>query len=301
MKKRVLILGASGMLGHTLFRLLAKNDKYVVGGTLRAEPAKIQATYLQDHFVKYNCDANFIEAFEVCIDEFKPNVVINCIGAIKQIDFGRKEANYLNSLFSHKVAALAAQYNFRLIHFSTDCVFSGAVGNYSENDTPDAVDFYGWSKFQGEVTGPGCLTLRTSIIGHELNSNVSLVDWFLNQNGTVNGFSNAYFSGYPTVFVSKVVERIIDLESLSGLYHLASNPISKYDLLLLVKKYYRVNTYIVEEKEFEINRSLNGSALNSVLNLASPSWDSLVEMMYKDYLDFKANNNTLNGRSICLN
>ena len=286
MGKRVLILGASGMLGHTLFRLLGENKRYVIGGTLRGDPKKIQPNYLKYNYVKFNCDAYSVEAFEACICEFKPNVVINCIGAIKQINFKRDETNYLNSIFPHKVATLSEKYKFKLIHFSTDCVFSGAVGNYSESDEADADDFYGQSKFQGEVTGPNCLTLRTSIIGHELKSNVSLVDWFLSQSGVVHGFSNAYFSGFPTVYVSKIMERIIEMETLNGLYHLASDPISKYKLLLLIKKYYGVSTNIIEEKKFKINRSLNGSALNAVLNLAKPNWDELVEMMYKDHLNF---------------
>jgi len=275
------------MLGHTLFRLIGENKRYVIGGTLRGDPAKIQPNYLKYHFIKYNCDAYSVEAFEACICEFKPNVVINCIGAIKQVHFKSDETNYLNSLFPHKIAALSEQYNFRLIHFSTDCVFSGTVGNYSENDKADADDCYGRSKFQGEVTGPGCLTLRTSIIGHELKSNVSLVDWFLSQSGEVYGFSNAFFSGFPTVYISKIVQNIIEMETLNGLYHLASDRISKYELLLLIKKYYGLSTHIVEDKKFKIDRSLNGSALNAVLNFAKPNWDALVEMMYEDYLNFK--------------
>ncbi|WP_258181270.1 dTDP-4-dehydrorhamnose reductase family protein [Shewanella algae] len=196
----VLILGATGMLGYSLFSNLADYAELTVKGTVRSIKGK------QAFFEKYQdklllgIDVTDIASIERAIIEAKPDVVINCIGLIKQHDIAKQHvaAIEINALLPHQLAALCDQYNARLIHFSTDCVFDGKQGMYHEADLPNATDLYGKSKCLGEVNYGRHLTLRTSIIGHELDSAASLVDWFLSQRGAVNGFSKAVFSGLPT-------------------------------------------------------------------------------------------------------
>jgi dTDP-4-dehydrorhamnose reductase len=285
---KILILGASGMLGHSLFRLLRESGDYVVRGTLRTDVDDIKISALKNDNLYYNVNAFQLDTFEKCISDYKPHVVINCIGAIKQLHVALDTMEYLNSSFPHALKKLADKYHFRLIHFSTDCVFSGSAGSYTEKDLADAEDCYGKSKFRGEINAAGCLTLRTSIIGHELVSNVSLVDWFLEQRGTVRGYSRAFFSGFPTVYIAEIIKMILAREELSGLYHLASETISKFDLLHLIKSEYGVDTMIVEDPSVEVNRSLNGNRLNMELGLAPPNWIDLVTLMRQDYLKYES-------------
>jgi dTDP-4-dehydrorhamnose reductase len=173
----------------------------------------------------------------------------------------------------------------RLVHVSTDCVFSGEKGNYRENDPPDAADLYGRTKFLGEVDIPGCVTLRTSIIGHELSGRHGLVEWFLAQEGTVKGFARAVFSGFPTVEMARIVaERILPYERLSGLYHVSSEPISKYDLLRLVAKEYGKRIGIERDEEFACDRSLDSSRFREAIGYEPPAWPELVARMRAHFL-----------------
>ncbi len=178
------------------------------------------------------------ESIRRAVETVRPDVVINAIGIIKQLPDSKNVITTLtvNSIFPHRLAELGRELGFRLISVSTDCVFSGSGGNYSERDIPDAVDLYGKSKNLGEVVADNCLTLRTSIIGHEIGSAHSLVDWFLsNRKGKVKGYVNAIYSGFPTVVFAGIIDNLIrDNPELSGLYHVSSDPINKYDLLNLI-------------------------------------------------------------------
>ncbi|QXB02313.1 dTDP-4-dehydrorhamnose reductase family protein [Aeromonas sp. FDAARGOS 1416] len=283
----VLILGATGMLGYSLFSNLADYAELTVKGTVRNIDGK------QEFFEKYQdklllgIDVTDIASIEQAIIEAKPDVVFNCIGLIKQHDIAKQHvaAIEINALLPHQLAALCDQYASRLIHFSTDCVFDGKQGMYQEADLPTATDLYGKSKCLGEVNYGRHLTLRTSIIGHELDSAVSLVDWFLSQRGAVKGFSKAIFSGLPTCYIAKLLaDNILNKPDLCGLYHLSAEPIDKHSLISLVAEIYGKNIEINESAQLVIDRSLDSSCLRQALDLTVPSWRELIEFMHNDYL-----------------
>lgn len=272
---KILIFGASGMLGHTLYSELKKN--YKVWGTVRSN----------------NWDPDLLEGYDVdnlpnidrLISEIKPDFVINCIGIIKQLKASKDKILSLevNSLWPHRLAEICERHNAKMIHFSTDCVFSGSKGNYLESDLADARDTYGLSKFMGEVDYPHTLTLRTSIIGHELNSNVSLVDWFLSQKTECKGFTNAIYSGFPTLVVAKFLSDFFFKNFISGVYHFSSDPISKYDLLKLVAQEYKKDIIIHPSEELVIDRSLNSDRLRKALNFQPLPWPEMIKIMHEQY------------------
>lgn len=283
-KTKVLILGASGMLGHTVFRYLLMDESLDVYATVRSK-AIIKG--LSNNFLNRihgGVDVNDQEAFIRLFLEVKPQILINCVGVIKQLPEASDPLVVLpiNSLLPHRLAELSSLTNSRLIHISTDCVFSGSKGGYLESDFPDAKDLYGRSKSLGEPLCSKSITLRTSIIGHELSSNHGLVDWFLSQKKTVSGYTQAIFSGLPTVELAKVIrDFIIPNENISGLFHVASSPISKYDLLKLVAETYGKSTGILPDSSIVIDRSLNADQFNLISGYCPPSWPELVQSMYK--------------------
>ncbi|WP_345853975.1 SDR family oxidoreductase [Shewanella algae] len=283
----VLILGATGMLGYSLFSNLSDNAELTVKGTVRNIHGK------RAYFEKYQdkllqgVDVTDIASLEKTIIETKPDVVINCIGLIKQHSISKQhiDAIKINALLPHELANLCDRFQARLIHFSTDCVFTGKKGLYTEDDLPDARDLYGTSKCLGEVSYGNHLTLRTSIIGHELNSSVSLVDWFLSQQGATKGFSKAVFSGLPTCYIAKLlVETIFPNSELSGLYHLSVEPIDKFALLNLVAKVYEKEIEINKSTEIVIDRSLDSTRFRTATNFKPPLWAELVEYMHQDFV-----------------
>lgn len=283
----VLILGATGMLGYSLFSHLADNPAFSVTGTVRSLTSKAAFFVQYQKQVLQGIDVSDIASIEQAIVTAKPEVVINCIGLIKQHDITKQRvaAIEINALLPHQLAALCDQYRARLIHFSTDCVFDGKQGMYQEADLPTAMDLYGKSKCLGEVNYGRHLTLRTSIIGHELDSAVSLVDWFLSQRTAVNGFSKAVFSGLPTCYIAKLLaDNILDKPDLCGLYHLSVEPIDKHSLISLVAEIYGKDIEISEATQLVIDRSLDSSRLRQTLDLTVPSWRELIECMHNDYL-----------------
>lgn len=214
----------------------------------------------------------------------KPDVVVNCIGLVKQLADANDplQAVPINTLLPHRLAMLCQAVSARLVHISTDCVFSGTKGNYLETDFPDAYDLYGRSKLLGEVDYLHAITLRTSIIGHELSGQRSLVNWFLAQHGTTKGFTRAIFSGLPTVELATVVRDVVlPRQQLHGLYHVASQPINKFDLLGLIASVYGKSIEIIPSAELVIDRSLNASRFNQATGYAPPDWSVLVERMHK--------------------
>lgn len=283
----VLILGATGMLGYSLFSNLADYAELTVKGTVRSIKGK------QTFFEKYQdklllgIDVTDIGSIERAIIEAKPDVVINCIGLIKQHDIAKQHvaAIEINTLLPHQLAVLCDRFNARLIHFSTDCVFDGKQGMYHETDLPTATDLYGKSKCLGEINYGRHLTLRTSIIGHELDSAVSLVDWFLSQEKEVNGFSKAVFSGMPTCYIAKLLaEKILSNVDITGLYHLSVEPIDKFSLISLIAEAYQKSIVINDSTQLVIDRSLNSSLLRQAIDFTPPSWPELIEYMHNDYL-----------------
>ncbi|MNJ32410.1 dTDP-4-dehydrorhamnose reductase [compost metagenome] len=283
----VLILGATGMLGYSLFSNLADNAALTVKGTVRSLAGKMAFFEQYQSQLLQGIDVTDISSIEQAFIDAKPEVVINCIGLIKQHDIAKQHvaAIEINALLPHQLAALCDQYGARLIHFSTDCVFDGKQGMYRENDLPTATDLYGKSKCLGEVNYGHHLTLRTSIIGHELDSSVSLVDWFLNQRSEVNGYSKAVFSGLPTCYIAKLLaEKILNNADISGLYHLSVEPIDKFSLISLVAEIYGKDIVIHESAQLVIDRSLDSSHLRQALDFTVPSWRELIEFMHNDYL-----------------
>jgi dTDP-4-dehydrorhamnose reductase len=279
---KVLVCGVTGMLGNAVFRVLSRSKEVETFGTQRQKS-------LHPLFAPHDADKILmgIEAapdpFSTVLSEIKPDVVINCIGVVKQLTDAKNPLKILplNSLFPHHLAGLCATSNARLIHISTDCVFSGSKGNYSEGDTPDARDLYGLSKFLGEVDAPNCITLRTSIVGHELGTQKhGLIDWFLSSEGQVKGFKKAIFSGLPTNELARVIlKHVIPNPALSGLYQVAAAPIAKYDLLKIVAEVYSKKIEIVPDNDFAIDRSLNGSKFSRATGYVAPPWPDLIRDM----------------------
>lgn len=285
---KVLIVGATGMLGYSLFTNLCDHPDYQVFGTVRSiSDKKIYfETYLDNIFT--NIDINDLSALESVIEKVNPNVVINCVGLIKQYEISKQHiaAIEINALLPHRLVTLCDKYDAKLIHFSTDCVFNGQAGMYKEVDVPNATDLYGKSKCLGEVSYGKHLTLRTSIIGHELTSKVSLVDWFLDQKIKVNGFSKAVFSGLPTCYIAKMlVEKILPRDDLNGLYHLSVEPIDKYKLLSLIADEYEKDIKIEESDQLILDRSLDSTRLRKKIDFIPPTWNELVQYMHKDYIN----------------
>lgn len=282
---KVLVLGASGMLGNAVFRLFAESDGFDVMGTVRGERSKkLFPKSLQSSLI-CGVDVENIDCLMRVLGDTKPEVVINCIGLVKQLAEADDPlvAIPINSLLPHRLAHLCAVAGARFVHMSTDCVFSGAKGMYTESDPSDAKDLYGRSKFLGEVDYPNAITLRTSIIGHELESARSLVGWFLSQSGSVKGFKQAIFSGLPTVEIARLIrDHVLMNPDLHGLYQVSSDPINKYDLLRLVADTYGKNIDIEADEKFVIDRSLDSSRFRSVTGFKPKPWAELVKSM-KDF------------------
>jgi dTDP-4-dehydrorhamnose reductase len=282
---RILVLGATGMLGHKLLQVLSK--KFSVTGTVRADTASIsQNPVFSGINILKNIHADDFNSVHNAIEQSNPEVVINCIGIVKQLPAANDPLSSIaiNALFPHQLAKICREKKIRLIHMSSDCVFSGHTGNYSELDLSDAEDLYGKTKFFGEVNYPGCLTIRTSIIGRELDTNHGLIEWFMSQEGkVVYGYKNAIFSGLTTLALSDIIARIIgDYPGLEGVYQIASEPISKYDLLNLVKKIYGMTVTIQPDVAIINNRSLNPDKFRKKTNIEIPSWEHMVDQMYRD-------------------
>jgi dTDP-4-dehydrorhamnose reductase len=283
---KVLVIGATGMLGYSLFSNLADYSELDVYGTVRNVNGKEKFFEGKLEKLISNVDVNEGSSLEIAIKKLNPNIVINCIGLIKQHSISKQhcDAISINALLPHKIAGICDEIGAKLIHFSTDCVFTGDKGNYLETDLPDAQDLYGKSKCLGEVGYAPHLTLRTSIIGHELSTSVSLIDWFLSQNDNTKGFSKAVFSGLPTCVIAKIIaESIIPKADVTGLYQLSVEPIDKYSLLQLVASIYDKEIEIIESADLVIDRSLNSAALQKAIDFKVPSWESLITEMHSDY------------------
>ena len=278
----VLVLGVTGMLGSTVLKYFFSRNKYEVFGTMRGSKTPTALENLKKSII-CEIDAEHTDEIAKVLDIYKPSIVINCVGVVKQL----AESNDplicmpINSLLPHKLNRLCKLRNVRLIHISTDCVFDGERGMYLESDWPNARDLYGRTKLLGEVVSNNSITLRTSIIGHEIGSSQSLLEWFLRQTGdSVNGYSKAIFSGLPTVELARVIHDYVICEpSLNGLYHVSSDPINKYELLKLIAKEYSKEIEISKEDSIIIDRSLDSSKFREATNFQPSSWKEMVAKM----------------------
>jgi dTDP-4-dehydrorhamnose reductase len=281
---KVLVLGATGMLGNAMCRLLWRSASLEVYGTLRSESGKRHFDAELRPRLLAGVDVGDFDTVTRAFAIARPDVVINCVGLVKQLAGADDPlaALPINAMLPHRIARLCAVAGARLVHISTDCVFAGTRGNYREQDTPDATDLYGRSKLLGEVTLAHTITLRTSIIGQELDSANGLVGWFLAQQGTVRGFRRAVFSGLPTVELARVVrDHVLPNRALHGLHHVASAPIAKYDLLHLVAASYGKSIDIVPDDSLVIDRSLDATRFRDATGYVAPAWPALVDGMYR--------------------
>jgi dTDP-4-dehydrorhamnose reductase len=275
----VLVLGASGMLGNAVLRFFAASLGYRAVGAVRSAAASARLPAEVRDAIHAGLD---IDRLEPLFAEVRPDVVVNCIGVVKQLHEAQDPliAIPINSLLPHRLARLCQANGARLIHVSTDCVFSGSKGSYREEDAADARDLYGRSKLLGEVDGENAITLRTSIIGHELRNPHGLVGWFLSQRGAVKGYRRAIFSGLPTVELARVMRDIvIPSPELRGVFHVSAEPINKYDLLRLIAATYGVACEIVPDDEVVIDRSLDSTKFRRATGYVAPAWPQLIEVM----------------------
>lgn len=282
---RVLVIGATGMLGHKLVRHW--KERFEVIGTVRRS---LNSLGDDDPFAGIRLIGGInVEIFatvEYVVRDLAPDVIVNAAGVIKQLPSSKNVIRTLtiNSIFPHRLAALARETGAYLITVSTDCVFLGAKGNYSESDPADALDLYGRSKQLGEVIGENTLTIRSSIIGRELSTAHSLVDWFLaNRGGEVKGYANAIYSGFPTIVFADIIADLIERSPrLTGLWHVSSEPIDKFRLLRLVNDAFDAGIRINRDEDFKIDRSLDSSRFRRETGFEPQSWETMIAAMADD-------------------
>jgi dTDP-4-dehydrorhamnose reductase len=283
---RILILGGGGMLGHKLVQTY--RDRYDVYATVRTH-YRAYAHYgiFDEARTLGGVDAFTFDTITRALAAVRPDVVINCIGIIKQLAAAQDPIISLtiNSLLPHQLALLCQAAGVRLLHISTDCVFNGRDGSYTEDRPSNAEDLYGRTKFLGEVDAPGCLTLRTSIIGRELASQSGLVDWFLSNRGggPVRGFRQAIYTGFTTLALAQIIADLLDHHpDLEGLYQVSSEPINKYDLLQLVNTAYAAGIEIAPDDQVRIDRSLDSSRFRAAVGFHPPAWPDMINAMAAD-------------------
>jgi dTDP-4-dehydrorhamnose reductase len=277
---RILILGGDGMLGHRL--LMHLQDRHETKVTLRRELAAYERYGLFTLENSYwSVEAKDTERFLEVMGDFHPEAVVNAVGIVKQRGTAKEAIPSLeiNALLPHRLAVLCRAVGARLVHLSTDCVFSGRKGNYTEGDVADAEDLYGRTKLLGEVTDAGCITLRTSIIGLELSRRTGLIEWFLAQRGEIRGFTKAIYTGLTTAEMSHVIERVlVEHPHLSGVWQVASEPINKYDLLVRFSEVLgRDDVRIVPDDTVSIDRSLLPVAFERATGYSAPGWNEMLK------------------------
>ncbi|MCE1227128.1 MAG: SDR family oxidoreductase [Geobacteraceae bacterium] len=283
---RLLILGGDGMLGHQLLKSLASNHEVMV--TLRQDQEAYSCTNIfSAHNSFFGIDVrSFDRLTEVCAD-FKPHAIINAVGIVKQRPTAKESIPSLevNALLPHRLAVLCKVMGSRLIHFSTDCIFSGSKGNYLENDSSDAEDLYGKTKYLGELHEKHCLTLRTSIIGCELFRKKSLFEWFMGQEGTIKGFRKAIYNGFTTIEMARIISMMLTRHpNINGVWHVSSEPIDKYALLQLFKTKTGKQIEIVADDSFVCDRSLDSNRFRKTVGYTPPTWEAMITELAKERL-----------------
>lgn len=285
---KIIVLGGEGMLGHKVFQILStryQGTKCTVFGSLEDPFYRAIPLFTAKNTIE-KVNAMDLLALRQLLEKENPDFIINCIGIVKQRDEGKAAipSITINALLPHQLADWAAAWGGRLIHFSTDCVFSGKKGNYTEDDTSDAEDLYGKSKYLGEIASQNVFTLRTSIIGRELSHFQSLLEWFLAQKGkTVKGFKRVIYSGVTTNYIAELVGKIIsEHPGLSGLYQITAPAITKHDLLARIRDAYKLDVEIVPDDREISDRSMNGERFRKMTGYGEPSWDELIARLVND-------------------
>ncbi len=276
-KKKILVLGVNGLLGHRVFINLNKNKKFKVIGTLRSMNKN-------NIFIKKKIIENFnvlnFDNLKKKINYIRPDFIINCIGVTNKKIKNNKTSDLIliNSVLPHYLDSLSKKLKFKLIHISTDCVFSGLKNFYTEIDPCDVQDLYGLTKFIGEIRNSKNLTIRTSIIGHEMSEKNGLLEWFLSQK-SVKGFSKVVYSGVTTNQLSEIIERCITKYNLSGLFQVSSKPISKFELLKLIKKIYKKDIKIKKSVKMKKKLILNSKKFTKKTKYLVKPWKDQIEEM----------------------
>jgi len=282
MDRKLLIIGVGGMLGNALFRYFDERTNTRTYGLLRNKKK------ILNFFNNFNSEKIIEKEFldldnlDQILSDLSPNIIFNCIGIVKQNPLSNDPLSSIrvNSIFPHLLNKLSLKLKFRLIHFSTDCVFSGLQGNYLETDFADANDIYGRSKFLGEISNNGNITIRTSFIGKELGTNRALLNWFLSQKGKIKGYKNAIYSGLTTLEVARVLDKyVIPNPDLKGLYHLSAENIDKYSLLSLLNQVYKKDLFIEEDLNIKIDRSLNSNKFRKETGYKPLKWEKAIQEM----------------------
>jgi dTDP-4-dehydrorhamnose reductase len=281
---RILVLGGDGMLGHKLLRHFGAYHDIRV--TLRRG---LEAYAEYELFHQGNAypdvDVRSSQRLIEVLSDFHPEVVINAVGVVKQRAAAKLAipSIEINALLPHRLALLTRAIDATLVHISTDCVFSGRMGGYTEASASDAEDLYGKSKFLGEVSDEGCITLRTSIIGRELSRKTGLLEWFLAQREPIRGYTKAIYSGLTTQELARVVEHLLaEFPKAHGLYNVSSEPISKYGLLVMIREALGLSIDIAADAEFRCDRSLNSDRFRKEFGYTPPTWQAMVDELAQE-------------------
>ena len=294
-KPRVLVLGGAGMLGHKLVQTLAARGMWVAATVRSAaslDSPAARATLASADRIFNAVDVLQDDQLVRTLAAAEPEVVVNAVGIIKQIDAAKDPVVSIatNALLPHRIAAQCSRLGARLIHFSTDCVFSGRNGPYAEDRPADPEDLYGRSKLLGEPSGQRCLTIRTSIVGRELRARAGLVEWFMSQRGgSATGYAKALYSGLTTAALADLVARlIVEQPDLDGLWHLSSDAISKYELLSLINHHFHLGVALARDESLVIDRRLDGSRFRARTGFSVPGWDAMIAEMQRDPTPYNA-------------
>lgn len=284
---RILILGGNGMIGHKMYQIISKkyDDTWV---TLRngLNTYKYGFIYNRNRVID-NIDLSNFVRIEVELNHLMPDVIINASGITIRRGVNAILSNSIitNSALPHFLNEWVVKHNKRLIHFSTDCVFSGRKGDYFENDFKDAYDNYGLTKSLGEVNNSAnAITLRGSMIGRELENKTELLEWFLLQSfNTITGYSKVIYSGITTIQMAKIVQTLIEsFPYLSGVFNVSSVPISKFMLLTLFENEFKIGSEIISDDSIVSNKNLISNKLYSILNIPIPNWDDMINQLGED-------------------
>ena len=284
---KILILGGDGMIGHKMAQVLSVQNHEIVISirekkelTLKSISSKVKV-FLNDFI-----NDNILDL----LDKVNPDVIINAIGITTRrgVTENISDSIYLNSFFPHQLSNWALAFKKRLIHFSTDCIFSGSEGSYLEDTIPDALDYYGKTKGLGEINSKSSLTIRSSMIGPELFNKTELFEWIINNKGKeINGFSKVIYSGVTTVYMARLVADFIENhKNLNGIYNVASKPINKFELLHLINDNFDLGLIINEDKTVISNKTLNASKIEKEIGIESPHWNDLIAELKKDYMNY---------------
>ena len=288
---KILVLGATGMMGHMAVRVLSENHDLVGACRSRWNANAHLARFLPEESWIGGVDCFRWDSIVAALENCRPDVVFKCIGVVKQLDEAKNPVPCIeiNSLFPNRLSALCGLAGCKLVHMSTDCVFSGLKGMYTEDDNPDPVDLYGRSKLLGEVSSHGTLTIRTSIIGRQLHGQTGLLEWFISQRGKkTKGFSGAIYTGLTVMALSRVIDDVLRRHfELSGVWQVASEPINKYDLLNMINKELNLGITIEKDSAFRCDRSLDSRLFQKKTGIQIPSWESMISDLEEDNFHYE--------------